>query len=208
MSFNVHKVWKINLGQIILDKFEPINWLIPLIGSHWNHHYLLSRSSKNWVSKSSQAATRPMVTMRKPIEKMRSKLPMMIVPVLVDHLKQQLSTMAILVFCYKRFASNKLLFIRFKTIVQTIFQTCQEKKYSICFCFTTLVFSRSHEPFPFLSHKRELTDWARFQSNKFPPQLNLNSNRTIFFQRKLPLFRLYHQKMSRVLLYPLSAIYC
>jgi hypothetical protein len=122
-----------------------------------------------------------MVTMRNPMEKMRSRLPMMIVPVLVDHLKQQLSTMAISVFCYKRFASKKLLFIRFKTIVQTIFQTCQEKKYSICSCFTALVFSRSHEPFPFLSHKRELTDWARFQSNKFPPQLNLNSNRTIFF---------------------------
>ena len=57
---------------------------------------LLSRSSRNWVSKSSQAATSPMVTMRKPTQKTRRRLPMITDPVLVEHLKQQLSTIAIL----------------------------------------------------------------------------------------------------------------
>jgi hypothetical protein len=40
MSFNVHYVWKSNLGLAFLDKFDSVNRLIPLTlitlsGTHW-----------------------------------------------------------------------------------------------------------------------------------------------------------------------------
>lgn len=129
--------------------FIPSLWLQPT-------PYLLSRSSRNCVSKSSQAATSPMVTMRKPTQKMSRRAPMMTDPVLVEHLKQQLSTTAILINFQFGYDCAKVGCIVFREIVPPYF-------------IVFLPLDLSQLPVALFLASR--SNWTRFQS-KIPPGNN------------------------------------